>query len=205
MLLVMFKTSHFYSCLYYDLRNFIFYCCFSDELLLQEDGSDVSCMANEFSNGMLLGQNLVPSEPFVGARRFNCISNTSSNILVQRPNGPVQPSSCGEVGGPPLALGLLGGYGQPMTKPSNFMPQFVQNSPSRFGQQPVQRFNHGRSTAVRGSEWNHVKVQASLSSFNSGGPRSPGSHSTSWGRRGNHPVSNIPPTSRGRKDYGRIA
>lgn len=63
-----------------------------------------------------------------------------------------------------------------------FMHHFTQSSPSRLGQQPV---HHGKATAIPGTEWNHHhanKVQAPLSSFNSGGgPHSPGSIGMPWG------------------------
>lgn len=72
-------------------------------------------------------------------------------------------------------------YVHPMMTTSHIIPtHYSQFSPSRLGQQPVQRFNHGRSMGIRGAEWNHVK-QAPLSNFNSGGPRSPGSSSAPWG------------------------
>ncbi|CAL5368012.1 unnamed protein product [Camellia sinensis] len=184
---------------------------YSEELLLQEDGSDVSCMATEFTKGLQLGQALVPPESSVCVRRSNRISSTSFSVSTQRPNGPSQAFSIGEVGSRHSGHDLHGGCAGPMSKPSHFMPHLPQSSPSRLGQQSVQRFNHGRSsTTVRGSEWNPVKVQPPPSNFNSGAPLSPGnslfSNATgaSWGRRGNHPVANIPPTSRGRKD-GRIA
>ncbi|KAA8534710.1 hypothetical protein F0562_032227 [Nyssa sinensis] len=181
---------------------------YSEELLLQEDGSDVSCMTTEFSKGMHLSQALPSTDSLMGGRRFNRFSSTNSNISMQRPNGPIQTFSHGELGSPPSAHDLHGGYIHPLAKPSHLMPHFSQSSPSRLGQQSVQRFNHARST-VRGNEWNHIKVQASPSGFNSGGPHSPGNSSFGngmpWGRRSNHPVTNIPPASRGRKDYGRIA
>lgn len=159
---------------------------YSDELLLQDDGSEVNNMTVEFSKSMHLNQ-----ESFVGVGRFNQMST-------QRPNGPVQGFSHGEGSSQDM-------YVHPMMTPSHLMPHFSQFSPSRLGQQPVQRFNHGRSMGIRGAEWNHVK-QAPLSNFNSGGPRSPGSSSAPWGRRGNHPIAaNILPSSHGGNEYGRIA
>ncbi|PSS11869.1 Serine/threonine-protein kinase yakA [Actinidia chinensis var. chinensis] len=182
---------------------------YSEELLLQEDGSDVSCMASEFGKGMQLRQALVPTESLACVGRSNRALSSSFSESTQRTNGPIQqPFSSREVGSPPSGHDLPGAYPRPMTKPSHFVPHFPQNSPSRLGQQPVQRFNHGRSTAVRGTDWNHSNVQPPPSSFSSGGPHSPGNSlfgNGPWGRRGNHPVANIPPASRGRKDYGRIA
>uniref|UniRef100_A0A6N2L6C7 Protein kinase domain-containing protein n=1 Tax=Salix viminalis TaxID=40686 RepID=A0A6N2L6C7_SALVM len=137
---------------------------YSDELLLQEDGSDTSFLSSEFSNSMHLGSGdpMPPSSHDFHAAMF-------------------------------------------MSKPSNFTPHVSQNSPSRLGQQPHQRFSHGRPV-VRGSEWNPIKVPPPSSSFSSGGQRSPGSSSLNnsmpWGRRAN--LNSIPPPSRGRKDLGRI-
>lgn len=53
---------------------------------------------------------------------------------------------------------------------SHFTPHVSQNSPSRLGQQPTQRFTHGRRNAGRGSDWNHIKAQ--LPPSNSKSPRS---------------------------------
>ncbi|KAJ6756906.1 hypothetical protein OIU74_026206 [Salix koriyanagi] len=175
---------------------------YSDELLLQEDGSDVSSISTEFSDSMHLGSGV----PVVGVGRSNRSSNASSSSLNQR-NGPFHAFSHVDVGSPPSAHELHVGYGRSMSKPSYFTPHISQNSPSRLGQQPLQRFSHGRPTA-RGSEWNHTKVQPPSSSLNSGGQRSPGSSSLNnsmpWGRRANF-NSIPPPPSRGRKDLERIA
>ncbi|XP_058000340.1 dual specificity protein kinase YAK1 homolog isoform X3 [Hevea brasiliensis] len=177
---------------------------YSDELLLQEDGSDVNSIGIEFSKGMRLGS----GDSSVGFGRSYWASNQSSNSLIQRQNGPIQAFTHTEVGSPPSAHDMHAGYGRPMSKPSHFMPHISQNSPSRLGQQSLPRFSHGRS-AVRGSEWNHIKVQPPEPNFNSGGPLSPGNGSLNngmpWGRRANYPFTSIPPASRGRKDYGRIA
>ncbi|XP_048325580.2 dual specificity protein kinase YAK1 homolog isoform X1 [Ziziphus jujuba] len=175
---------------------------YSDELLLQEDASDVSCITTELSKAMGLGS----AEPLDGSGRLNHWSSTNSNMNFQRQIGPLQSFSRMEVGGPP-ANETHAGYPRMVSKPSHLMPHISQSSPSRLGQQP-QRFNHGRPISLR-NDWNHMKVQPPPSSFNSGGPHSPGnssfSNGMSWGRRANHPVSSIPPASRGRKDYGSIA
>lgn len=174
---------------------------YSDELLLQEDSSVVGGLENEFSKAMHLSQALGPTETLIGGKRVGGTSNTSSNMTMQRPN--TQVLTYGEVASS-SSLDPQVGYHH-MTKPPHFLPHFPQNSPSRFGQQPGQPFDYGRSASVHGAEWNHLKVQAPLSSFSYGGPRSPGSSSVPWGRRGNHPVASIPPTSRGKKDYGKIS
>ncbi|KAL4353115.1 hypothetical protein GQ457_06G015800 [Hibiscus cannabinus] len=177
---------------------------YSDELLLQEDGSDESLISAVFNRGMHIGS----ADSFAGVGRVNLALASSSNLSIQRQNGPIGFSHV-EVGSPPSANDWQTGYPRFISKQSLFMPHMTQNSPSRLGQQTLPRFNHGRSTGARGSEWNHMKVQLPPPSFNSGGQRSPGNSSLSngmtWGRRANHPISNILPASRGRKDYGRIA
>lgn len=69
--------------------------------------------------------------------------------------------------------------------PSHLTPHFSQFPPSRLGQQPAQRFSHGRSMGAggRGGEWNHhAKVQTPLSNYSSAGQRSPGSNNNApWG------------------------
>ncbi|KAE8734599.1 Serine/threonine-protein kinase ppk15 [Hibiscus syriacus] len=176
---------------------------YSDELLLQEDGSDESCFSADFNRGMHIGS----ADSFVGVGRFNLALATSLNLPIQRQNGPIGFSHV-EMGSPP-ANDWHTGYPRFISKQSHFMPHMTQNSLSRLGQQTLPRFNHGRSTGPRGNEWNQMKVQLPPPSFNSGGQHSPGNSSLSngmpWGRRANHPISNIPPASRGRKDYERIA
>ncbi|GKV07459.1 hypothetical protein SLEP1_g19236 [Rubroshorea leprosula] len=177
---------------------------YSDDLLLQEGGSDESSITAEFGRVMHLGV----ADSSVGTWRFSCASSTSSSLPIQRPNGPLAFSHV-ELGSPPSAHDLHAGLTRFMPKTSHFIPHMMQSSPSRLGQQPVQRYNHRRTTAARGNEWNHMSIDLPPSNHNSGGPRSPGNSSFSngmhWGRRANHPVSNILPASRGRKDYGRIA
>ncbi|XP_061336819.1 dual specificity protein kinase YAK1 homolog [Gastrolobium bilobum] len=175
---------------------------YSDELLLQEDGSDESCLTTEFGRSMNLGS----TEPWAGFGRFNQIPNSSSPIIMQRVNGPGQSFSNVEMGSPP-AHDLQAAYIPSMSMPFHLMPHVLQNSPSRFGHQSVQRFTHGRPPQA-GGDWNQIKVQAPPSGFSSVGPRSPRNNlftnSMPWGRRMNPPVSSIPPASRARKDYGRI-
>ncbi|KAK6936483.1 Protein kinase domain [Dillenia turbinata] len=181
---------------------------YSDELLLHEENSDVSSMTSEFSRGMNLARAGAPSELLAGDGRLNRVLGSTPNIPIQRSNGSVQAYSNVDLGSPPSGYDFQLGYGRPMSKPPLLMPSFSHNSPSRLGQQPVQRFSHGRYASLHGYEWNHIKVQPPTSSFNSGGSHSPRSSSfgsaTSWGRRTNHPLTSMPSTSRGRKDSGRI-
>ncbi|XP_076954255.1 dual specificity protein kinase YAK1 homolog [Bidens hawaiensis] len=169
---------------------------YSDELLLQDDGSELSNMTMEFNKGMRISQPFAPAESFAVVDRFNQMPN--SNMSSQRPNGPMQAFTHAE--------------SSPMMNmsPSHLTPHFSQFPPSRLGQQPVQRFSHGRSMGAggRGGEWNHHgKVQAPLSTYSSAGQHSPGSSNNApWGRRGNHPIAaNILPSSHGGNEYGRIA
>lgn len=97
-----------------------------------------------------------------------------------RQNGPIGFSHL-EVGSPPSTNDWHTGYPRFTSKQSHFTPHMTQNYPSRLGQQTLLRFNHGRSTGARSSEWNQMKVQLPPPSFNSGGPRSPGISSFSNG------------------------
>lgn len=103
------------------------------------------------------------------------------HMMCFRQNGPGQAFAQMEVGSPPSAHDPLHGYVCPMSNPSNFVPNISQNSPSRLGQQPVQRFSFGRPPSIRVGDSNHVMVQPPFSSFNSGGMRSPGNSSFSSG------------------------
>lgn len=85
-----------------------------------------------------------------------------------------------EMGGPPLTSESHAGYMRPMSKPPHLMPHISHISPSRLGQQSHQ-LNHGRPSTFRSNDWNHMKFQPPPSSFNSEGPRSPGSSSLNNG------------------------
>ncbi|KAL5059027.1 hypothetical protein RYX36_030631 [Vicia faba] len=67
---------------------------YSDKLLLQEGGSDESCLTTEFGRSMNLGS----SEPWSGFGRLNHVSNSSSSITMQGINGPSQIFSNVEMG-----------------------------------------------------------------------------------------------------------
>lgn len=53
---------------------------FSEELLLQEDSSDVNSMTSEFIKGMHLSQPLISSEPLIGAGSSSRISNATVSM-----------------------------------------------------------------------------------------------------------------------------
>ncbi|XP_019054412.1 PREDICTED: probable serine/threonine-protein kinase yakA isoform X2 [Nelumbo nucifera] len=184
---------------------------YSDELLLQEDGSDLSSVTSEFSNGLHLCHASDSAVPMTGVGRFSHNPNqaqTSSSLSIQRTNGPVRSYSHVEMGSPLSAHDMYAGYPRALSKPSHLMSHFSLNHPSRLGQQPAQRLNPGHSTFAHGTEWGHPKVQAPLPNCNTGTSNSP-SNSTftdgmNWGRRALHPITTIPPLSYARKEYGRI-
>ncbi|KAF8380839.1 hypothetical protein HHK36_028334 [Tetracentron sinense] len=182
---------------------------YSEELLLQEDGLDVSSLATELTNKMRFSHALDTAVPMTGVGRFNRIPNTGSNLSNHRAIGPVQANPHVEVGSPPSGHGNMhAGYTRPISNPSYLIPHFSQNSPSRLGLQPVQRSTHWQSTFVGGGEWNHPNVQPPLPNCNTGGPRSPSNNkftnSMPWGRKAGHPFTTIPPTSHARRDFGKI-
>ncbi|CAH2079528.1 unnamed protein product, partial [Thlaspi arvense] len=175
-----------------------------DDLLLQEDSADESVVANAFSRSMQLGSTDASS-----ARRFSNASTSSTNPTTQRRYAPNQPFSQVEIGSPP-SYDPHARFGQLM--PGSQLTHVSQNSPSRLGQQPPPRYNHGtgRPNAGRAMDRNHINAQLPPSNTNSGGQRSPRSSSFTngnpWGgRRTNHHVPNVPSTSHGRMDYGSIA
>nr|XP_016484111.1 PREDICTED: dual specificity tyrosine-phosphorylation-regulated kinase 1B-like [Nicotiana tabacum] len=174
---------------------------YSEELLLQEDSSEMSNLTSEFAKGMHLGQAAVSQEPLSGVRRPSQISNLNPSMS-QRPTGQTQAFLPGEVGSPPSGHEPHAGYMHTMANPSYLMPHFAQSSPSRLGQQPLYRFNQGRP-AVHYNE-SHAKAQSSHSTYNTDAPNSAPRNGASWGRRGSNPIPNIPPTSRTRKDYKRV-
>ncbi|KAG9452914.1 hypothetical protein H6P81_005818 [Aristolochia fimbriata] len=187
---------------------------YSDELLLQDDASDVSYINAGIATGMRLSHPLGSAILTGAVGKFNQGSNqlaTSSSCSTTnlRSNATVQAYS--HVHGNPTSASEMHamGYG-PRSVPKqpplhHVMPHFMpQSSPSRFSQQqqPTHRFNHnhGQSTFARGQP---------TPSCNTTGPRSPGqgafASGSSWGRRAGHPISANPPLSHARKDYGRIS
>ncbi|KAK6155287.1 hypothetical protein DH2020_009535 [Rehmannia glutinosa] len=95
---------------------------YCEELLLQEDSSDMSSVTSEFIKGMHLSEPLI-SEPLIGAGRASRITN--ANVSMQRHDGPAQSFSLGEAGSNPAIYG----YAQ-MTNQSYFMPNLAQVLPS---------------------------------------------------------------------------
>ncbi|KAF9626746.1 hypothetical protein IFM89_038964 [Coptis chinensis] len=183
-----------------------------DELLLEEDGSDMIAMTSEFTHGIQLNHAFSSSIPTVGVGRHNRTSyqaQTNSHVPNQRSNGSLHSGSHVEVGSPPSNHDMYSGYAHPMSKAPHFVPHFPPNSPSRFAQPPVQRSNAGQPSFSR-SEWNYPKVQPPLPNRNAVGPRSPRSNTftngSSWGtyfnmmkkgRTCHHPQSTNGPYKKG--------
>ncbi|MBA0554979.1 hypothetical protein Golob_014049 [Gossypium lobatum] len=142
---------------------------YSDELLLQEDGSDESHVSAEFDRGMQIGS----ADSSVRIGRFNHASSTaSSNLSTQRIlDFYFVCAVLIQLMLRTLDIRVL--YSQILTSCCT-----TQNSPSLSRQQNVQRFNHGKSAGVQDRERNHMKVHVPPS-FSSRGPHSPGNSSFS--------------------------
>ncbi|MBA0611900.1 hypothetical protein Godav_012551 [Gossypium davidsonii] len=142
---------------------------YSDELLLQEDGSDESHVSAEFDRGMQIGS----ADSSVRIGRFNHPSSTaSSNLSTQRILDFY--FVCAVLIQLMLrTLDILVLYSQILTSCCT-----TQNSRSLSRQQNFQRFNHGKSAGVQDRERNHMKVHVPPS-FSSRSPHSPGNSSFS--------------------------
>ncbi|XP_047947072.1 dual specificity protein kinase YAK1 homolog [Salvia hispanica] len=108
---------------------------YNEELLLEEDSSDVHSMRNQFIKGMDLRPPSMSIGPLSGAGNSSQVS--SAALSVQRHEGPIQSFSRGEGGSNPPIRGYV--------HTTYSTPHLALNSPSRLGQQPVQRLNIGRS------------------------------------------------------------
>ncbi|XP_020524161.1 serine/threonine-protein kinase minibrain isoform X3 [Amborella trichopoda] len=183
---------------------------YSDDLLLQEEGSDSSSL----SSAPVLGgrPSHPPSSTFLtGAIRPHRSGNhpptsTSSSFPDQRANGPFQAYGYAE-GFPPLPYNMQAGYGHLNSKPLHHMPLLApHNSPSRLGQQTSHHYQPILNPPFAIDERIQLRGPPSWASV---GPQSPGrspfANDTSWGRRAGHPITTIPPTAHGRNEYGRIS
>ncbi|XP_051138035.1 dual specificity protein kinase YAK1 homolog isoform X2 [Andrographis paniculata] len=167
---------------------------YSEELLLQEDSSQISSMASEFIREVNLSQPVTSIDPMIGGGRFSRIAN--GNIFMHRNNGPVQSFPHGEASSNPA----IHSYAHVINQ-SYIMPHLAQSSPSRLGQRHIQQHNLGRSAPFPNDDWSHLHVRVSEYS---GGPQSPGRPDSQWGPRGSYSVSNAPPpVFHERKDCGR--
>ncbi|CAA0820121.1 yeast YAK1-related gene 1 [Striga hermonthica] len=115
---------------------------YSEELLLQEDNSDMNSMTSGFDKGMHLSEPSI-SETLIGTKGSN------RSVLRQRHEvpPPVQSSCLGGASSNPAIYG----YNAQMRNQSYFAPNMSQSSPGvRLGQQPVQWHNHsGRSSSAQ--------------------------------------------------------
>lgn len=182
---------------------------YSEELLLQEDGPDVGSMVSEFTNIMRISHPPDPAVPVAGMGRFNNTYQTHMNSHIPNQRNFLTSQAFPQVdASSSSAHDMHVGHGRPIMS-SQFTPHSAQGSPSRFGQHPppCHRSNHVPSNFTRGGEWNHQKVQPPPL-YNNVGSHSLGNNTlpngSPWGRRPGYPVTNIPPASNSRKDYGRI-
>ncbi|PKA52178.1 Serine/threonine-protein kinase AFC2 [Apostasia shenzhenica] len=172
---------------------------YSDELLLQEDISEVNSLAFGVANGMRLG-NLADSVNVVsGIARSSESVNQMFRGSNQRADKQLQSYSLVD-NSSHFENDLNTAFGR---------STHTQNSPSRFGQQPVNRYNnYVHSTSVHGLR-THQKGNPSHSNNNTADSHSSGNNmfnsTVAWGGRTGHPVATILPSSHSRKDYGRIS
>ncbi|XP_026406272.1 dual specificity protein kinase YAK1 homolog [Papaver somniferum] len=182
---------------------------YSEELLLQEDGPDVGSMVSEFTNIMRISHPPDPAVPVAGMGRFNNTYQTHMNSHIPNQRNFLTNQAFPQVdASSSSAHDMHAGHGRPIMS-SQFTPHSAQISPSRFGQHPppCHRSNYVPPNFARGGEWNHQKVQPPPI-YNNVGSHSLGNNTlpngSPWGLRPGYPVTNIPPASNSRKDYGRI-
>ncbi|KAL9232144.1 hypothetical protein vseg_007283 [Gypsophila vaccaria] len=166
---------------------------YSDELLLQEESTEASSIASVFSKVVHIDQATVVPQTMGGVGRFNSESNYNSSMW--RASGPIHGFSNIETGSQPSVYNLPPGYGRSMVKTPQFLPQSSSTSPRRLGQPQFQPF--GRSPVHHGNEGTHMNLPHHSFSFSPGTPQS-------LIGRGANQHANIPPSSRGRMDYGKI-
>uniref|UniRef100_A0A1D1Z8E6 Putative serine/threonine-protein kinase yakA n=1 Tax=Anthurium amnicola TaxID=1678845 RepID=A0A1D1Z8E6_9ARAE len=167
---------------------------YSDELLLQEDGSDVTNLASEIANGMHLGHaadvTVLPNDGGIynwgqSQHRPN-LNFFSSN---ERRDEMAQTYSNAD-GSPSLLHEMYAGH----------------NRLSRFGQQPLQRFQHMQSNSLHGNRNDQILIRPN---FNTADSRSSANSAfgsgTSWGRRVGHTFGAFLPSTHVREDFGSIA
>lgn len=177
--------------------------CYSDELLLQEENSEVRpLMFGAFNGGLSSSSDPAFVTSAIGRLSLgNSQINAGPNFISSnyRTEGQVQAYSFAD-GSPPTAHdNVRASY--------NRYPPCPQSSTSRFGQQPVQRGNHMHSTSTRNDQ-NHHRNLTARSSYGVADTHSSThpifANGMSWGPRVGHPISTTVPSSHERKDYGRI-
>uniref|UniRef100_A0A803KST9 Protein kinase domain-containing protein n=1 Tax=Chenopodium quinoa TaxID=63459 RepID=A0A803KST9_CHEQI len=147
---------------------------YSDELLLQEDSSDVSSITSAFGKVVNIDQATTSPQTF-GFGTYSHDSNAVSNAT-WRPSGPAQAFSKPDMNSPP-AHNLPLGYGRSMLRAPQYMSQLSPTSLSRLGQPPTQRTNHGRSSVTYGNEGIHMRPHHNSYSYDPGYPH----NSMPWG------------------------
>uniref|UniRef100_A0A0D6R4L1 Protein kinase domain-containing protein n=1 Tax=Araucaria cunninghamii TaxID=56994 RepID=A0A0D6R4L1_ARACU len=138
---------------------------YSDDLLLQEDGSEVISPRSSGSVGIRSNQALgSASSSVTGVGRYGrsysqLPISSSSNSNAHRSNGLVQGHANVE-GSPPSVHGMQPGYNRAISKPSHHGPYSTQqNSLSRLGQQSSQVFQQPIQQQYRPTSMLHPDLQ----------------------------------------------
>ncbi|KAM0935279.1 putative dual-specificity kinase CMGC-DYRK-YAK family [Dioscorea sansibarensis] len=174
---------------------------YSDDLLLEEDDSEVSSLSFRFANNAHFNDAF---DAGIGSSAANQLSHghmqahRSSNFSSsnQRTDGRFSEYSLCD-GSPPSAHT---GHG--------WLSHFQPNSPSRFRQQSAHRVNHMYSANLHG-ECAPQTSQHPHSNYGLADSHSPHTsllgNGNSWGRRAGHPIATTLPSYHSRKDFGRIS
>ncbi|KAJ6799573.1 dual specificity protein kinase YAK1 [Iris pallida] len=176
---------------------------YSDDQLLQEDGFEVNSLASGIANNLRLGKAIDSSLPSGAGKGSHSHSRAlASSTFVssnRRTDGQYQAYPHTEYN-PQSAYDMHAGYSR--------LPPLSQNSPSRFGQQPILRYNHN-SNYMRGEQI-YLRGQPTRSNYAEADSHSSANEvfgsGMSWGRRGGQqPIPTTIPSSQGRKDYGSLS
>ncbi|XP_065018275.1 dual specificity protein kinase YAK1 homolog isoform X5 [Musa acuminata AAA Group] len=176
---------------------------YSDESLLQEDNAEFNSLNSEFTSCVCLGEPSDASTLTTKIGRYghgHNQANPSSKFLSsnQRTDGLHQAYSLTE-SSPSTSHDVRAGNARPT--------QFLQNFPSRFGQQSVHRYNHVNSNIMQGERYNQYGQPVHSNNNRTDSHSSTNamfSNSMPWGRRVGHSMTTTLPMPRSRKDYGKI-
>ncbi|CAA7406456.1 unnamed protein product [Spirodela intermedia] len=166
---------------------------YSDELLLQEDNPDVRNLTSEIANGMHLGHATDTAGLPGGGVNYNWGHShyrPSFNLFPSNERRDEMSQSYSNTDGhPSLVHEMHAGH----------------NRLSRFGQQPLHRFQHMPSTSLQRNR-SHQTSQLIRPNFNTADSRSAANQafggSTSWGPRVGHTLGGVLPSSHVAEDYG---
>ncbi|CAL9038460.1 unnamed protein product [Musa banksii] len=175
---------------------------YSDESLLQEDNAEFNSLNSEFTSCVCLGEPSDASTLTTKIGRYghgHNQANPSSKFLSsnQRTDGLHQAYSLTESS--PTSHDVRAGNARPT--------QFLQNFPSRFGQQSVHRYNYVNSNIMQGERYNQYGQPVHSNNNRTDSHSSTNamfSNSMPWGRRVGHSMTTTLPMPRSRKDYGKI-